>query len=212
MILNLGDVFLDGMQFPAQVFTVSVIRPNFKVYYPAVWGLQNSAAQYIINNTIIGLVNELIKNQFYPDESFIPDVTGTYEIKNNQRNILSLTIENYTYAGGAHGLTLLKSLTFDIKTGKNYELKELFKDGADYVKVLSDIISSQIKDRNIFTLNEFKSIKPDQDFYIADKVLVVYFQLYEITPYAFGFPYFPISVYEIKDIIDEEGPLGKMLY
>ncbi|WP_368073024.1 RsiV family protein [Virgibacillus salinus] len=53
-------------------------------------------------------------------------------------------------------------------------------------------------------------MQPDQDFYIADKALVIYFQLYEITPYVFGFPMFPISVYAIKDIINEDGPLGRM--
>ena len=45
---------------------------------------------------------------------------------------------------------------------------------------------------------------------MADKALVIYFQLYDITPYVFGFPMFPISVYEIQDIIDENGPLGRM--
>ena len=61
-------------------------------------------------------------------------------------------------------------------------------------------------------INEFTTIRPEQDYYIADKALVIYFQLYELTPYAYGFPYFPISVYEIQDIIDENGPLGRMLY
>ena len=60
-------------------------------------------------------------------------------------------------------------------------------------------------------ITEFTTIKPDQDYYIADKALVIYFQLYDLVPYAWGFPMFPISVYDIQDIIDENGPLGKML-
>jgi hypothetical protein len=36
--------------------------------------------------------------------------------------------------------------------------------------------------------------------------------LYEIAAYVYGILYFPISVYEIQDIITEDGPLGKMLY
>ncbi|MFB4475682.1 RsiV family protein, partial [Oceanobacillus caeni] len=59
-------------------------------------------------------------------------------------------------------------------------------------------------------ITEFTKIEPNQYFYIADKTLVIYFQLYELAPYAFGFPMFPISVYDIQDIIDEEGPLGRM--
>lgn len=40
---------------------------------------------------------------------------------------------------------------------------------------------------------------------------MIYYQLYELTAYVFGFPQFPISVYEIQDIIKENGPLGVML-
>jgi len=107
-------------------------------------------------------------------------------------------------------MTYIKSLTFDLKKGKLCELKDLFKSGSDYVTRLSAIVQTQFKQRDIPVINGFTAIKSNQDFYIADKVLVVYFQLYDITPYAFGFPMFPISVYDIQDIIDENGPLGRM--
>ena len=117
----------------------------------------------------------------------------------------------YYYAyQAAHGMTIVKSLTFDIKTGRTYKLSSLFKPDSNYVKVLSDIISLQIKVREIPLLDDFKGIDPEQDYYIADKSLVVYFQLYEITPYVYGLPYFPISVYELQDIIRDEGALGRM--
>jgi hypothetical protein len=108
-------------------------------------------------------------------------------------------------------MTVIKSLTFDTTTGKTYKLAELFKPGSDYIEVLSDIIRLQIKERDIVLLEDFKGIAPDQDYYIADKSLVVYFQLYELTAYAYGIPFFPISVYELQDIIREDGPLGRMI-
>jgi hypothetical protein len=136
---------------------------------------------------------------------------GYFEVKTNERHILSITLSVYSYTGGAHGMTVIQSLTFDMTTGKRYSLKELFKPNSNYIERLSALIQNQIKQRNLPVLEPFKRIKPDQDFYIADKSLVIYFQLYELVPYAYGFPYFPISVYEIQDIIVEEGPLGKML-
>jgi len=157
------------------------------------------------------MVNSLLQQQGYYQNPQTT-VTALYELKNNQRRILSLSLINYAFSGGAHGLTIIKSPTFNVETGKVYELKELFKPGADYVKRLSEIIKVRIKERDIPLLVDFKSIRPDQDYYIADKCLVIYFQLYEITPYVYGFPYFPISVYEIQDIIDENGPLGVMMY
>jgi len=134
---------------------------------------------------------------------------GGYEIKTNERAILSLTQSNYAfYDHQAHGMTYLKSLTGNVKTGKFYSLAELFKPGSNYVQRLSDIIRVQIMERHMDLLEPFTSIRPDQDYYVADKSLVIYFELYEITPYYYGFPMFPISVYQIQDIINENGPLG----
>jgi hypothetical protein len=75
---------------------------------------------------------------------------------------------------------------------------------------LNRIIKEQIKTQQIFTLEPFTSISPNQDYFIADKALVIYFQLYDLTAYAYGFPMFVISVFNLQDIIDENGPLGKM--
>ena len=50
------------------------------------------------------------------------------------------------------------------------------------------------------------------DYYIADLTLVFYSSKYiEITPYVYGIPYFPISIYSIEDIIDENGPWAKVM-
>lgn len=41
--------------------------------------------------------------------------------------------------------------------------------------------------------------------------LVVFFQRYEIGPRPLGYPMFPISIYDLQDIIDEKGSLGIMI-
>jgi len=208
------------IQNPVQVITRHMVTPasEIAIDYPYVLGIPNGFVQQKINNTILMLVNSLMEEQIqrlvaqgyaYPIKA---TMQGWYEIKTNERGILSLSVGNYTYPyPAAHGLTIIRSLTFDVNTGRLYKLKDLFKQGSNYVKAISIIIQEQIKMRNISTLNGFSEINPDQDYYIADKALVVYFQLYEITPYVYGFPFFPISVYELDDIIDENGPLGKMI-
>lgn len=185
--------------------------PTKVVYYPRITGMQNKQLQELINNTILRQNQQLINEQTGNMDTTVVDLYGYYEIKNNQRDVLSLSLNNYVYHyHAAHGMTVIKSLTFDLQKGKQVALKDLFKPGSDYVKKISDLIAVQIKERDIPLLVDFTAIKPDQDFYIADKALVVYFQLYEITPYAYGFPMFPISVYGLQDIIDENGPLGRM--
>lgn len=203
---------MSTVQNPARITTRRITTQDDMVTidYPMVKDLKSPTAQHKINRAIISLVDRLMREQgYYKNQK--TEMLGWYEIKTNERGILSLTIGNYAYTyPSAHGLTIVKALTFDIKTGEGYELKGLFKPGSDYVKVLSDIVALQIKERQINLLEEFKGISPEQDFYIADKSLVLFFQLYEITPYYMGLQYFPISVYELQDIFLEDGPLGIM--
>ena len=196
---------------PVQISTEHITRPRLKFAYPRVTGLRNNKVQRQINETILQLVNRLIKETDY---SSIPqvEITGTYELKNNQRGVLSLSILNYWYSGGAHGMTVVRSLTFNVETGQAYSLADLFKPGSDYVRVISGLVSQQIQQRQIPLLDTYKGIQPNQDFYIADKSLVVYYQLYELAAYVYGILYFPISVYELQNIINENGPLANMLY
>jgi len=211
---------MDYIKNPVLVITRRLTYPggNIIIDYPVVIGMANTAVQQRINTSILNTVNRLIKEQY--DQLLSqgyqnPQISsmGWYELKTNERDVLSLSIGNYTIATpAAHGLTIVRSLTFDTATGKAYRLSELFKPGSNYVKVLSDIISEQIKERGITLLDDFKGIKPEQDYYIADKALVVYFQVYEITAYVYGLQFFPISVYDIQDIIREGTPLGRMLH
>lgn len=195
--------------FPVIVNTSKLENRNLIVHYPQICNLPNSRIQDYINRTILNNVYSLIKEQGYYDNSNV-SITGTYELKNNDKGILSLTLINYAFSGGAHGITIVKGLSFDIITGYQYNLSDLFKQGSDYVDKISDIIRKQIKERDFPTLDKFKKIKPNQDFYIADKCLVIFFQLYEIAPYAAGIPYFPISIYDLQDIISAKGPLDRM--
>jgi hypothetical protein len=200
------------IQNPVRISTRRITTQDNMVTidYPAVKDLESPAVQHRINRAIASQVDKPMREQGYYKSQKV-EMLGWYEIKTNERGILSLTIGNYAFTyPSAHGLTIVKGLTFDIKSGDGIELSGLFKPGSDYVKVLSDIVEQQIKDRNISLLDEFKGIAPNQDFYIADKSLVLFFQLYEITPYYMGLQYFPISVYQIQDIIDEDGALGIM--
>ncbi len=201
-----------AISFPVDIRTLKISSgPKINVYYPQVAHLKNVRLQRMINQAIVNQTQQLIDEQVGEMPTEVEEMVGSYEIKNNQRNVLSLSLSNYTYHHhAAHGMTFIKSLTFDLEKGKQCTLRDLFKPGSNYVQRLSALIHEQIKQRQIQTLGDFTTIRPDQDFYIADKTLVVYFQLYEITPYVFGFPMFPISVYDLQDIINEDGPLGRL--
>ena len=203
---------MDTQALPVSIQTMVIKQQGTNIYYPQVIDLQDNNVQQSINRTISELVQSLAQQQYQRQgTNSFTEMIGTFEIKTNERNVLSLSLANYAIAyHHANGLTLMGSLTFDIDTGRSYKLGDLFKPGSNYVDVLSQIVQKQIHERNIPTLGKFPGISPDQDFYIADKSIVLYFQAIEITPHYYGLPMFPISVYDLQDIVDENGPLGRM--
>ncbi|HHY60757.1 MAG TPA: DUF3298 domain-containing protein [Clostridia bacterium] len=199
-------------QLPVQVIPKRMAMHNLQVVYPLVTAGTNPMAMHQMNQQIYALVQHLITQQGYYQEPGTVSVNGFFEIKTNERGVLSLSLINYAYREkAAHGMTIIKSLNFDIHTGKEHYLGELFKPDSDYLERLNTIVQQQIKARDIPVIDEFPGVAPNQDFYIADKALVIYYQLYDLAPYAYGFPQFPISVYELQDVIKEDSLLGPML-
>lgn len=194
---------------PAGIHTSRVTRPKTELFYPVVTLPGEEEAAASMNASIRSSVRMLVEDQGSLEDPR-SEMDGFYEIKNNQKGVLSLSLFNYAYTGGAHGLTLQRSLTFLNTEGKPVPLSGLFKRNADYKTRLSELVGQQIKQRGIETLQPFTGIRPDQDYYIADLTLVIWFSIYEITPYVYGFPYFPISVYDLGDMIKQDGPLGVM--
>jgi|SRR5699024_2252026 len=198
---------------PVSLQTNHVKEGNKDIYFPQVIHLKDKHVERKINQSIINLLHSLItwqKEQQGTNE--FTEIIGQYEIKTNERHILSLNLTNYAYAEGfAHGLTVIKSLTFDTNTGNVYQLSDLFAPNSNYIQILSRKVAAQIKERQIPLLNSFNQIHPNQDFYLADKSIVLYFQLYEITPYYIGLPMFPISIYELEDIAKKDGLLTKLI-
>ncbi|MGD8192185.1 DUF3298 domain-containing protein [Brevibacillus ginsengisoli] len=201
-----------AFQLPVRIETRVITAPQTTIYVPQVSGLSNPQVEQSLNAAIVGQVRALMDGQRKYQPTKLMEMIGHYEIKTNERGILSLTLSNYAYSEHmAHGFTLLASLTFDVLTGKQYQLPDLFAPGANYVQVISANIAAQIKQRNLPLLNPpFQSIAPNQAYYLADKALVVYFALYEITPYYVGFPMFPISVYDLQSLVTDQSPISIM--
>ncbi|EFM12121.1 conserved hypothetical protein [Paenibacillus curdlanolyticus YK9] len=199
-----------AFQQPLVIQTYRATRPKTELYIPVLSGAPNPTAEHAMNTEIRRVVQQLASEQGSLEDPR-SEMNGFFEVKTNEKGVLSLSLFNYAYTGGAHGMTLQHSLTFNTGTGHSYKLAELFKPGSDYVKRISDLVAAQITARGIETFEPFKTIRPDQDFYVADRALVIYFQLYEIAAYVYGFLYFPISVFDLQDIINENGPLGPMV-
>ncbi|MFE0558622.1 DUF3298 domain-containing protein [Paenibacillus sp. NPDC058910] len=197
---------------PASIHTLTHTAPGLVIHYPQVHGLMDPEAEAAINRAIILQIQEMQREQQQVQTGTNLQTTGTFEIKTNERGILSLVLTNYTYSEHmAHGYTVTKGLTFATATGKSYALSDLFRPGSGYQAILAVEVNRQIKERGIPVLeNSPVTVSPNQDFYLADKSLVIFYPLYAITPYYVGFPMFPISVYDLLGLAAENGLLSDL--
>ena len=153
-------------------------------------------------------VKELKKE--FGDETVHMGVTSDYIIKTDNDSYLALDVYILNVAGSSS--TVHSFYTIDKKTHTLLTLKGLFKDGADYVSVLNEYLLKQMKYENEHNggmyqtednefFEGFKSIKPNQNFYIpSDGKLVICFDKYEVAAGAQGSPEFVIPDKVIKDI------------
>ncbi len=189
------------------------------IQYPQIEGLPDKAAQDSINSifrkSAEAARNEGLKNaenmaldtSEYAGSPNKCETYFDYRLKYNQNGLLSVVFINYQYTGGAHGLTAQSSHTFNLQTGEEYRLKDLMRSGADYVSFISDAAGREINERirkgilPDYWLEPFKSIRDDQDFYLSNNAVVVYFQQYEYFPYAAGIQEFPVYFSALKDML-----------
>ena len=123
-----------------------------------------------------------------------------FEIRRCDNKIISLTIIDSAYTGGAHPLPSMKAVNFDRRSGKVLHLKDLFLPGVDYVSEISKFVEESFKKNKVFLLEKFERIKEDQDFYIDNSGIVVFFQPYEYTSFAYGFPRVHINFDDLEGL------------
>ncbi|WP_078380088.1 WG repeat-containing protein [Sutcliffiella halmapala] len=188
-------------------------RPNkdYLVYYPQMEGMQNRAAQAIINQVLKK------ESQVKPIDSNTPldySYTGDFSVKFLQKHLLVLELVGYNFPyGAAHGMPSQIEVPLNLVTGQIYELKDLFKSNSNYVKVISQIIGKKIQENSdAYFPDAYQGIAANQPFYVTKDSLAIYFQPYEIAAFAAGFPTFDIPFEEIKSLINVDGEFWRSFH
>jgi hypothetical protein len=169
--------------------------------YPQVSGLASAEAEKAINNTIKQTVltyaaeaEDQISRRLKDDRPY--EFEGGYVVTYNQDGVLSLITNQYGYTGGAHGMTYRNAFTFSLKDGKRLLLGDLFGGNPNYKKQLNTKLSAEIKANGGY-LGGFNGLNTEKYFYLKDGKAVLFFQLYEYTAYAAGFPEVTFSFKEL---------------
>jgi type III secretory pathway component EscR len=115
----------------------------------------------------------------------------------NKEEILSLVLSYYQYTGGAHGLTEVVSYNLNPETGEGLSFsKFLLKVWMDMEQVKEYIITEINREPRNYFPDALDNIRNRNNFnyYLEGDFLIIYFQQYEIAPYAVGNPEFRIPL------------------
>lgn len=122
------------------------------------------------------------------------EVFVDYNITYNKNCTLSLYFDQYEYTGGAHGMTVRTSDTWDLIRSRMMKLKDFFICDDAYQEYIITNISIQIAEQiaagdDMYFDDYFhlvrENFKPN-NFYLVDEGIVIYYDLYDIAPYAAG--------------------------
>lgn len=171
---------------------------------------QNKSFDFLVNRALISQESEFIRNVYqklYPQAVidfkraqqngyvFAPySAYLVYTVTMNQDCGFSYYYDNYTFTGGAHGTTVRKSKSYNVKTAKQTSLWNYFSNAQKGRKVVLDEILRQAQQNmaenpgiyfdNYKTLIN-KNFSPE-NFYLTPEGIVIYYNQYEIAPYSSG--------------------------
>lgn len=182
--------------------------PFVLIRYPQVAGLSNREVQ--------DKMNQRLREAFGwtpPDNE--GDWGSTLDVNYTVEQIgriLVVQLDGYWYpAGAAHGMPSKEYFHFDLDTGSEYELRDLFKPGSAYQARLEKLVSERILAERPDLFTTEPSVALDHDFAVTVEGLVLYWYPYEIGPYSSGFPTFVIPWDDVSDLIDRDGTFWRGL-
>jgi hypothetical protein len=195
-----GSVLQDSMTYAGEVvLTYKIEYPKFQsfVYKQAIRIMNKyyeTKAYTVQRYCRKDLYTMAVEQYKYDLENDFPirvfDAVMDFKITYNEECIISLYSDKYEYTGGAHGNTVRTSQTWNMQTKKMIELAELFPCSFDYKLYIYRKIKEQIAlDPSIYFEDYEKLVVETfnpENYYATPEGLIIYYQQYDIAPYASG--------------------------
>lgn len=122
-----------------------------------------------------------------------------YTITKNMNSLLSAYFDQYEFTGGAHGNTLRSSVTWNLNTGRILSMSDLCNPQVVLGEIL-ELARIQAKENPYLYFENYEELIisnfNEEHFYLTPNGISVFYQQYEIGPYASG-----IIVFEIPCLL-----------
>lgn len=141
----------------------------------------------------------------FEESALIWEATFDGEVTYNSESVISIAVSSYSNTGGAHGNTNVTFYNFDKGTGKILAINEMINDVNSFKKIAEKHFLSNV------TLNDNESyddyffgegFQLPENIGFNDEGLILFYNTYEIAPYAMGITEFTIPFNEIEPILN----------
>jgi hypothetical protein len=138
----------------------------------------------------------------------------------DQPGIVTVSIQSYTFTGGAHGMSVTNNMVFDTLTGKQFTLDDLFVPG--FGVRLDHLIDRRFR--------QMHGLKPDEpltgdkgglfenrivhnnNFAVTGSGIRFLYNQYEIAPYAVGDIEIDLAFDDLRDILKNLESIQTLLH
>ncbi|MCT4612371.1 MAG: DUF3298 and DUF4163 domain-containing protein [Clostridia bacterium] len=201
MILLVGTLFFFlGTKGNPEIKTSKIIEESEMLYVnfniPKVVGVKKDIEEKI-NLKIRSDVDEFRKSVeafAIPEEGIEIEYSATvdYVYGNIEDNKVSLVLDFTSYTGGAHDNTNRVTYNYDVETGEELKLDMVTEKPFETIK--EDIEKKIESEKEKYFEGTEIVIDNSSMFYLRDNKIIIYYNQYDIAPYAAG-----IIEFEVKE-------------
>jgi len=208
---------------------------NINIEYPQISGLKNVPLQNVLNekfkpnleNIRMSVLDyrEVYRNLSAEQLEGVgkSEEKKTFETRFASQNLISISFEHSGYDGSsAHGGQRASVINYDLTTGKEIQLKDLFKKDSKYLQTISDFYLNDLASRfegndNIPGWPQPQiGAAPEENnftnFVLTKDDLVILFNPYQVAPGAYGIQEIKIPYANLSNIINQKVLLNGLLH
>ena len=148
-------------------------------------------------------------------KNFPSGMTNTLDVGYNVEwatdDFVSISFMTSEFTGGAHGNYYTSALNFDLKTGKEIKLADLFEPNSAYLKKISDYSIADLKTRlgemsddEWITNGAGNNAENYESWFLTKKGLMITFNPYQVAAYAAGMQTVIIPYSELSEILRKQ--------
>ncbi len=199
------------------------MRATYDIRYPVVSGIDAAVAAAIndrlsreARDTVAAFSRDAIQAGPPLYQTGPSAGSQTFSVSLSRSNLLSIgeLLSEY-WTGAAHPFATLSTNTFDLTTGDEIQLADLFRPGTPWLKTLSTESRKRLRAVPGLELSFRDGTAPKAGNFLGWQLttggLKITFGEYQVGPYSEGMPAIVIPWSTLRPIMDLDGPVARLL-